>query len=84
MQNHFNVEVMIVVFAVRAPLDSHVLLVIIEHLVELESSLELIRLSRHRNMIHIRCRLNFLESKMLRDLSYWGLLHSSKLGVTIS
>ena len=54
MQNHFNVEVMIVVFAVRAPLDSHVLLVIVEHLIELEASLELIRLGRHRNMINAR------------------------------
>ena len=53
MKYHFNVEVMIVVFAIRASLDSHVLLVIVEHLIELEASLELIRLGRHRNMINV-------------------------------
>jgi hypothetical protein len=61
MQNHFNVEAMIVVFTVRASLDSHILLMIVEHLIELESRLELIRLGRC-NMIYIRCLLNFLES----------------------
>lgn len=53
---------MIVVFAVRASLDSHILLMIIEHLIELEARLELIRLGRCSNMINIRCLLNFLES----------------------
>jgi hypothetical protein len=52
---------MIVVFTVRASLDSHILLMIIEHLIELEARLELIRLGRC-NMIYIRCLLNFLES----------------------
>ena len=61
MKYHFNVEVMIVVFAVRASLDSHVLLVIIEHLIKLKASFELIRLGR-RSMINRRCLLNFLES----------------------
>jgi hypothetical protein len=42
MQNHFNVETMIVVFTVRASLDSHILLMIVEHLIKLEARLELI------------------------------------------
>jgi hypothetical protein len=52
---------MIVVFTVRASLDSHILLMIIEHLIELEARLKFIRLGRC-NMIYIRCLLNFLES----------------------
>ena len=60
VQDHFNVKTMIIVFAVRASLDSHILLMIIEHLIELEARLELIRLGS--NMINIRCLLNFLES----------------------
>ena len=85
MQYHFNVEVVIVVFAIRAPLNSHVLLVVVEHLIEFKARFELIRLGRHR--VHRRgvllVLLYFLETQMLRDLSQRGLLNSSELSLAI-
>lgn len=47
MQNHFNVQVMIVILAVRASLNPHILLVVIEHLIEFEAGLKLVWLRRH-------------------------------------
>lgn len=47
MQNHLYVQVMIVVFTVRATLNPYILLMVIENLIKFEACLKLIRLSWH-------------------------------------
>ena len=73
MKNHLNIEQVVVVLSIRTALNSHNLLIIIEHLVEFEASIKLIL--RCRQLINVYLWLCFRKTDMLRNLSDGCLLY---------